>query len=69
VLEEQILLTANGKEVGKGDTATVKPVVEKFFVLGDSIVRNIGEEKPNMRVECLPAIRADQLRTVWKIET
>jgi predicted amidophosphoribosyltransferase len=26
-LEEQILLTANGKEVGKGDIATVKSVV------------------------------------------
>jgi len=28
-LEEQILLTEKGKDVGKGDTVTVKPVVQK----------------------------------------
>jgi len=49
-LEEQILLTENGKDVGKGDTVTVKLVVEKCLVLGDSIVRNVGAEEPNMRV-------------------
>jgi len=65
-LEEQILLTANGKDVGKGDTVTVKPVREKCLVLGDSIVRNVGAEKPNMRVECFPGIRADQLRRVME---
>ena len=36
-------------------------MVEKCLVLGDSIVRNVGVEKPNMRVECFPVIRADQL--------
>jgi hypothetical protein len=30
----------NGKNVGKGDKVTVKPVGEKCLVLGDSIVRN-----------------------------
>ena len=45
---------------------TVKPVGEKCFVLGDSIVRNIGAEKPNMRVECFPGIRTDQLRRVME---
>jgi hypothetical protein len=61
-LEEQILRTERGKDVGKGVTITVKPVVEKCLVLGDSIVRNVGAEKTNMRVECFPGIRADQLR-------
>ena len=28
-LEEQILLTEKGKDVGNGDTVTVKPVVQK----------------------------------------
>jgi len=65
-LEEQILLTENGKDVGKGVTATVKPVVEKCLVLGDSIVKNVGAEKPNMRVECFPGITADQLRRVME---
>ena len=43
---------------------TVKPVGEKCLVLGDSIVRNAGAENSNMRVECFPGIRADQLPRV-----
>jgi len=35
-------------------------------VLGDSIVRNVKAEKPNMRVECFPGIRTDQLRRVME---
>ena len=56
----------NGKDIGKGDTVTVKPVGEKSLVLGDSIMSNIGAEKPNMRVECFPGSRAYQLRTVME---
>jgi hypothetical protein len=41
-------------------------VVEKCSVIGDSIVRNVGAEKPNMRVECFPGIRADHLRGVME---
>jgi hypothetical protein len=44
---------------------TVKPVGEKL-VLGDSIVKNAGTEKSNMKVECFPGIRADQLRNVME---
>ena len=44
-LEEQLLLTQNGKDVGKGDMVKVKPVGEKCLVLGDSIVRNVGAGK------------------------
>ena len=36
-------------------------MVEKCLVLSDSIVRNVGTEKPNMRVKCFLGIRADQL--------
>jgi hypothetical protein len=43
-LEEQELLTENGKEVGKGDTVMAKPVDEKCLALGDSIERNYGAE-------------------------
>jgi hypothetical protein len=63
-LEEQLLLTENGKDVGKGNTVTVKPVGEKCLVLGDSIVRNVGAKNSNMTVECFPGSRADQLRRV-----
>jgi hypothetical protein len=60
-LEEQLLLMENGKDIGKGDTVMVKPVGVKCLVLGDSIARNAGAEKSNMRVKCFPGIRADQL--------
>jgi hypothetical protein len=43
---------------------TVKPVVVMCLVLGDSIVRKVVAEKPNMRLEGFPGIRADQLRRV-----
>ena len=44
-LEEQLLLAENGKDVGKGDTVTVKPVGEKCLGLSDSIVRKVGGRK------------------------
>jgi len=48
------------------DTVTAKPVGEKCSVLGFSFVRNVGTENPNMRVECFPGIRADQVRRVME---
>jgi hypothetical protein len=57
----QLLLMENGKNTGKRDTVTVSSVGEKCLVLGDSIVRNSGAEKSNMRVDCFPGIRAEQL--------
>ena len=42
-LEEQLQLAENGKNAGNGNTVTVKPVGGKCLVLGDSIVRNVGE--------------------------
>ena len=44
-MEEQLLLTENGKDVGKGKTVTVKPVGEKCSVLVDYIVRSVGGRK------------------------
>ena len=44
--------------------ASGKPGGEKCLVMGDSIVRNVGAGKANMRVECFPGIRSDQLRRV-----
>jgi hypothetical protein len=61
-LEEQLLRTENGKNVGKGDTVTVKPVGEKCLELGDPIVRNVGAGNSDMRIECFPGIRVDQLQ-------
>jgi len=63
-LEEQLQLARNGNDVEKRDTVTVKPIREKCLVLGDSLVRNVGADKSDMRVECFPGIRAVQLRRV-----
>jgi hypothetical protein len=60
-LEEQLILMKDGQDVSKRDTVQVKPGGAKCLVLGDSIVRNVGEDKTIMRVECFPGIRADQL--------
>jgi lysophospholipase L1-like esterase len=64
-LEDQLLQTENGKNIENGDTVA-KPVGVKCLVLGDSIVRNVGAGKSDMRVECFPGIRADQLRRVME---
>jgi TolA-binding protein len=63
-LEEQLQMKENGKDLGKRDTEKIETGGEKRLVLGDSIVRNVGGEKSNIRVECFPGIRSDQLRRV-----
>jgi len=68
-LEEQLLLKENGKDIGNRDTITVRSGGEKCLVLGDSILRNVGAEKSNMRVECFPGVRADNCVEYWKTET
>jgi hypothetical protein len=60
-LEEQLFLKENGKDIGNRDTITVRSGGEKCLVLGNSILWNVGAEKSNMRVECFPGIRIDQL--------
>ena len=58
VLEEQLHLMENRKFTGKRDTAMVKSGDEKCLVLGDYTGRS------NMRVECFPGIKTDQLQRV-----
>jgi len=65
-LEERILRAEHDGSVGLRSTGPVKTVSERCLVLGDSILRNVGAAKPNMRVECFPGIRDDQLRTVME---
>jgi hypothetical protein len=38
--------------------------VEKCLVLDDSIIWNVGTECSNMKVECFPGIRTEQLHRV-----
>jgi len=63
-LEEQLQMMERGKNEDKGDMGTAKTGRQKCLVLGDSIVRNVGAGKSNMRVECFPGISSDQLLRV-----
>jgi len=63
-LEEQLRIKERGKHKGKRIMGTVKTGSDKCLVPGDSIVRNDGAEKTNMRVECFPGITSDQLQRV-----
>jgi len=65
-LEERILRADSDGNVGLRSTGPVKSMGDGCLVLGNSTVRNVGDAKPNMRVECFPAIRADQLRRVME---
>lgn len=61
---EQLQMKERGKDEVKLHMGAVKTGREKCLVLGDSIVRNVGAEKSNTRVECFPRIRSDQLLRV-----
>jgi hypothetical protein len=65
-LGKQLRLAEKGNDVEKRDTVTVKPRRERCLVVGDSIVRNVGADKSDMRVECFPGISSDQLRRYTK---
>jgi hypothetical protein len=51
---------------GERDTMPTKQKVEKCVVVGDSIVRNVGAYHADMKVKCLPAIKAEQLHRVME---
>jgi hypothetical protein len=57
-------MTGNDENVGSMGTVPEKSEGVKCLV--DSIVRNLGADKSNMRVECFPGIRADQLCRVME---
>jgi hypothetical protein len=63
-LEEHLLLAAAGTEVGRSDTVPGHPKGGECLVLGDSIIRNVGTEYPDMKVECFPGIRTEQLQRI-----
>jgi hypothetical protein len=53
----------NGRDV-VNRVETAKSSSEKCLVLGDSIIRNVGEENSDMRVKCFPGIKSELLRRV-----
>ncbi|PNF19592.1 hypothetical protein B7P43_G17139 [Cryptotermes secundus] len=58
-LEEQVQRAGAGKS-----DAVVTQKDTKCLVMGDSILRNVGAEHPDLMVECFPGIRAEQLHRV-----
>jgi len=51
---------------GERDIVTTKQNVTKCLVVGDSIVRNVGAELGDMKVECFPGIKTEQLQRVME---
>jgi len=49
---------------GERDTMPTKRNVTKCMVVGDSIVRNVGADRSDMKVECFPGIKTEQLHRV-----
>jgi len=62
------LEAANLLMVGTGerDTMPTEQNVTKCMVVGDSIVRNVGAEHADMKVECFPGIKTEQLHRVME---
>jgi len=51
---------------GERDTMTTKQKVTKYLVVGDSIVRNVGAEHTDMKVECFSGIKTEHLHRVME---
>ena len=43
-----------------------KRKVTKCMVVGDSILRNVGEEHADVKVECFPGIKTEKLHRVME---
>ena len=59
-LEEKLLLAGAGKR----NIVPTEQKAAKCVVVGDSVVRNVGTEHTDMKVECFPGIKTEQLRRV-----
>jgi hypothetical protein len=63
-LEEQLRLTNAGREVGRWNTVPSDRKGEECLVVGYSIIWNVGTECSDIKVECFPDIRTEQLPSV-----
>jgi hypothetical protein len=63
-LEEQVRLATGGREFGRRDTVPGDRTGGECLVLGDSIIRNVGTECSDVKVECFLGIRTEQLHRV-----
>ena len=51
---------------GERDTIPTKEKVTKWMLVGDSVVRNVGAEHADMKVECFLGIKTEQLHRVME---
>ena len=63
-LEEKLSQITDNRYMTSGDKEQVHQGVNGLLVLGDSIVRNVGDDHPDMKIGCFPGIRAEQLQRV-----
>jgi len=62
VLEEELIQA----RAGKRNPVPVKDKDSKCMVVGDSMVRNVGADQADIRVECFPGIKTEQLHNVME---
>jgi hypothetical protein len=55
-LEEELRLATAGREAGRRDTVPGDRKSGECLVVGDSIIRTVGNECSDMKVECFPDI-------------
>jgi len=60
-LEEQLRAAATGREIGRHDMVQEHHKGEQCLVVGDSKIRNVGTGQNNMKADCFPGIRMEQL--------
>jgi hypothetical protein len=63
-LEEELRLGAPGREVGRRGKVPRYLKCGDCLVLGDSIIRNVGTECSDVKAECFPCIRTEELYRV-----
>jgi hypothetical protein len=63
-LEEQVRLATDRGEVSRSENVQGHTEGGNCLVLGDSIVGNVERECSDLKVECFPGIRTEQLRRV-----
>ena len=63
-LEKQLRLATAGREVGRRDMVLGDYKGGECLVLGELIIWSVGTECSDMKVECFPGIRTEQLHGV-----
>jgi len=63
-LEEHLRLAETGREFCRQDMMSGHLKGRDCLVLGDSIIRNVGTDCSDMKFECFPGIRMEQLHDV-----